>query len=197
MAGRRSPCAGLLVLLFMVGCQWLDRPDPRDYPYHAHRLIVHTEMIDSSAGRSGWPQGFGVKLHDCEYRRPGSGFCNYGVYGDAPYVRIDSVAAPDTVDTFGFAHYAGLTQHLGGDTTHFASMDSLPGWEWHYRVSVYARDPYDWDEVGAYLLTLPDTVAPEVHIRVEVIWPLLYEYDSGGGLHVNRDYVRITRLDVH
>ncbi len=197
MVSRLWSCAGLPVLFLLAGCQWLDRPDPRDYQFHGHSLIVHTVMIDSSAGRSGWPRGFRVSLHDCEYRRPGPGFCNYGVYSDDPYVRIDSVADPDTVDTFGFAHYVGLVQHLGGDTTHFARVDSLPGWEWHYRVSVYANEGNGWDEVDGFLLTLPDTVTPEVHLRVEATWPLLYEYDSGGGLHINLDYLHITRLDAH
>jgi hypothetical protein len=199
MASRWRPCAGLLALLLLAGCEWMSWPDPLDHEYHTHRLILHTAVIDSSHGHSYWPRDIGMALLRCEFRRPGSGYDNFRAdYTTEPYVLLDSVADPDTVDTFSLVHFAGLAQHLGGDTTHFARMDSLPGWEWSYRVTAYVNGEGDgWEAEEEFLLTLPDTVAPEVHLRIEVTWPLLYEYDSRGHLRINLNYVRISRLDTN
>jgi hypothetical protein len=169
-------------------------PDFRDYEYHAHRLVLHTAVIDSSGGYHFWPHHFGVRLTNCEFGRPGPGFNDFRFDFTDPHVWIDSLADPDTVDTFCIVHCAGLAEHLGGDTTHFARMDSRPGWEWSYRVSV---NDYGYGEADEeFLLTLPDTVTPEVHLRVEVTLPLLYKWDLRGRRRINLDCLRIARIDV-
>jgi hypothetical protein len=185
----------LLCLLPLAACDWLSWPDFHDYEHHTHLLILHTAVIDSSGGYTFWPRYFGLGLTNCEFRRPGAGFSNFRVNSPDLYVWIDSLTDPDTVDTFSLVHCSGLAQHLGGDTTHFARMDSRPGWEWSYRVSV---NDYGYGGAEAeFLLTLPDTVTPEVHMRVEVTLPLLYKWDSRGRRHINLDYLRITRIDTN
>jgi len=172
-------------------------PDYRDYEHHAHKLVLHTAVVDSSQGSASWPDRFHVRFRSCEFRRPGPGFNDFRFEYSDLWAGIDSIADPDTVDTFWVMHCHGLAQHLGGDTTHFARLDSRPGWEWCYRAafSLYEGDYGEDEEV--FLVTLPDSVTTEVHVRVEVTLPLLYEYDSRGRRHINLDYVHITRIDTN
>ncbi len=193
---KRPAAAGVLLLLLAAGCDWLDWPDPLDYPYHGHRLIVHTSVIDSTAGHGTTQPHFYLALRNCEFRRPGSGHDVFAFDYSYFTVDIDSFNDPDTVDTSFVPHFDGLAQHLGGDTSHFARMDSRPGWEWRYRGFVADRGRYDMEGAERFMLSIPDTVTPEVHLRVEVVWPLLYESDRRGRLHYDLDYLRITRIDA-
>jgi hypothetical protein len=186
-----------ILLLLTAGCEWLNWPDPRDHAYHGHRMIVHTAVIDSTAGQGTWRPRLRVWLDDGEFRRPGSGFDVFACGSGAFTVSVDSLNDPDTVDTFFVPHFDGLAQRQGGDTSHFARMDSLPGWQWQYRGSVAVYMAGRWQDPEYFMLALPDTVAPEVHLRVEIVWPPLCEYDwRRDRVHYDLDYLRITRIDA-
>lgn len=170
-------------------------PDYRDYEHHAHKLVLHTAVVDSTHGSASSLDYFRVRFRDCEFRRLGPGFNDFRFDYSDLWAGIESIADQDTVDTFWVMHCEGLAQHLGGDTTHFARMDTRPGWAWSYRVGV---NDYGYGEPEEeFPLTLPDTVTPDVHLRIEVTLPLLYEYDSRGRRLINLDYLRITRIDTN
>ncbi len=189
-----APLAGLL--LIVAGCSWLDQPDPLDYPYDWHRVVFHTTVIDSSAGTGDFRPHFSLELSDAEFRRPGCGSNVFTSRIGTMTIQIDSFADPDTVDTFSIAHFAGLAQSLDGDTSHFARLDSRPGWEWFYRCRMTGRY-YGQDGEKRFTASLPDTVTSEVHLLVEVVWPWVHEYDRYGQIHYNLDYLRITRIDAN
>ena len=165
------------LFLLLAGCT-PTRPDPDEYEYHDHRLVLRTRSINQSADTSGV-----VTL-----RLPivGTGYWRRS-FSTAPLVSWNTslpatlpidVIRPDTEFTAcstTVRHYTGYQLKYGGDTTHLACLDNDTSWTMGLRFSQPVAQLLSGDSARlttVFLYSVPDTARGQETIELDITFDL-------------------------
>jgi len=166
--------AGLFLLL--AGCS--GRPDPDEYEYHDHRLVLRTRSISQSADTSGVVSLRLPIVGTGYWRRSFSTTALVSWNTSLPATLPIDVIRPDTEFTTcstTVRHYTGYQLKYGGDTTHLACLDDDTSWTMGFRFSQPAAQLLSGDSAllsTVFLYSVPDTARGPETIELDITFDL-------------------------
>jgi hypothetical protein len=182
------------------------QPKPSDYKNHTHSMFIYYKTIDTLMSKdddSVIKAEFNFQQY--EYSRPPQpyNFFELSTY-DVSFpnnVKINLIRGDSStkICTTTIRHFTDYQKQYGGDTMHFAQLDSIA--DWH--ASIIASDGSALLSDSTILplhcyfnLRIPDSVINPYRIKMEFLWQGLFGGDTSY-MYLQANHITVSQLSGH